>query len=63
MVLPYYQLMRRCASLYRYKGDTVREATGELKVRIDKSFPLREAAEAHRQLEGRKTKGKVLLIP
>jgi NADPH:quinone reductase len=38
-------------------------ASGELKLRIEKSFPLAEAAEAHRQLEGRKTTGKVLLIP
>ena len=38
-------------------------ATGELKVRIDKTFPLAEAAEAHRYLEGRQSKGKVLLIP
>lgn len=36
---------------------------GELKLRIEKTFPLAEAAEAHRQLEGRKTTGKVLLIP
>jgi len=36
---------------------------GELKLRIEKTFPLRDAAEAHRQLEGRKTTGKVLLIP
>jgi NADPH2:quinone reductase len=36
---------------------------GELKLRIEKTFPLSEAAEAHRQLEGRKTAGKVLLIP
>jgi NADPH2:quinone reductase len=36
---------------------------GKLVVRIDRSFPLAEAAEAHRYLEGRKTKGKVLLIP
>ena len=36
---------------------------GELKLRIEKTFPLRDAAEAHRQLEGRKTAGKVLLIP
>jgi len=36
---------------------------GELKLRIEKNFPLRDAAEAHRQLEGRKTTGKVLLIP
>ena len=38
-------------------------AAGELKLRIDKTFPLAEASEAHRQLEGRLTTGKVLLIP
>jgi NADPH:quinone reductase len=38
-------------------------ATGKLKVRIDKTFPLAEAAEAHRQLEERKTTGKVILLP
>jgi NADPH:quinone reductase len=38
-------------------------ASGQLKVRIDKTFPLADAAEAHRQLEARKTAGKVLLIP
>ena len=37
--------------------------TGQLKLRIGATFPLAEAAEAHRQLEGRKTTGKVLLIP
>jgi NADPH2:quinone reductase len=37
--------------------------SGELKLRIEKTFPLSEAAEAHRRLEGRKTTGKVLLIP
>jgi NADPH:quinone reductase len=36
---------------------------GELKLRIEKTFPLSDAAEAHRQLGGRKTTGKVLLIP
>ncbi len=36
---------------------------GAVRVRIDKTFPLSEAAEAHRYLEGRHTKGKVLLIP
>jgi len=36
---------------------------GELKIRIHGTFPLREAAEAHKQLEGRKTTGKVLLAP
>jgi len=37
--------------------------SGELKLRIDRTFPLAKAAEAHEQLEGRKTTGKVLLIP
>jgi NADPH2:quinone reductase len=36
---------------------------GELKIRIHGTLPLRDTAEAHRQLEGRKTTGKVLLIP
>jgi NADPH2:quinone reductase len=38
-------------------------AAGELKVRIDQTFPLTESAEAHRYLEGRQSKGKILLIP
>ncbi|HYT05734.1 MAG TPA: quinone oxidoreductase [Gemmatimonadales bacterium] len=37
--------------------------SGKLKVRIGHEFPLAQAAEAHRQLEGRKTTCKVLLIP
>jgi NADPH2:quinone reductase len=37
--------------------------TGKLRVSIDKTFPLSEAAEAHRYLESRRSKGKVLLIP
>ena len=36
---------------------------GKLKLRIDLTLPLAQAAEAHRQLEGRQTTGKVLLIP
>lgn len=36
---------------------------GSLRVRIDKAFPLAQAAEAHAYLEARKTEGKVLLIP
>jgi NADPH2:quinone reductase len=38
-------------------------AEGRLKLRIGATFPLRDAAEAHRQLEARKTTGKVLLLP
>lgn len=37
--------------------------SGVLKLRIEKTFPLSEAAEAHRQLEGRATTGKILLLP
>jgi NADPH2:quinone reductase len=38
-------------------------ARGELTVRIDVSLPLAEAARAHELLAGRKTAGKVLLLP
>ena len=37
--------------------------SGELKVHIHGRYPLRDAAEAHRVLEGRQTIGKVLLVP
>jgi NADPH2:quinone reductase len=37
-------------------------AAGTLKLRIGATFPLAETAEAHRQLEARKTTGKVLLL-
>jgi NADPH2:quinone reductase len=36
---------------------------GTLKMSIDKTFALAQAADAHRYLEARQTKGKVLLIP
>jgi len=38
-------------------------ARGELKLRIHRVYPLAEAAHAHRDLEGRKTTGKLLLKP
>jgi NADPH2:quinone reductase len=38
-------------------------ADGSLKVRIGHEFPLAAAAEAHTELEARRTTGKVLLIP
>jgi NADPH2:quinone reductase len=37
--------------------------SGALRVRIDREFPLRDVAEAHRLLESRATTGKLLLIP
>jgi NADPH2:quinone reductase len=61
-------------SLFHYiatRDDLVRRAgevlgwiqKGELKIRIGATFPLGEAAQAHRDLEGRRTTGKVLLLP
>ncbi len=51
------ELERRATDLFGWI------ASGEVEVRIDRTFPLQEAAEAHRYLEGRRTRGKVLLIP
>jgi len=51
------ELLERAGDLFNWI------ASGKLKLRIEKTFPLAEAAEAHRQLEGRRTTGKVLLIP
>ena len=51
------ELLQRANDLFNWI------ASGQLKLRIDKTFPLAEAAEAHRQLEARKTTGKVLLLP
>jgi len=51
------ELLQRAADLFNWT------ASGKLKLRIEKSFPMRDAAEAHRQLEGRKTTGKVVLFP
>ena len=51
------ELLQRSGDLFKWI------ANGDLKLRIDKTFALKDAAEAHRQLEGRKTTGKVVLIP
>lgn len=37
--------------------------SGELKLRVEHHFALSDAAEAHRQLAGRATTGKIILIP
>lgn len=45
-------------------GDVFRWlAEGALKLRLEHTYPLHEAADAHRALESRKTTGKVLLLP
>jgi len=51
------ELLWRAGEIFKWIG------AGKLHLRIEKTFPLADAAEAHRQLEGRKTTGKVLLIP
>ncbi len=60
--LPHYvatreELVARASDLFGWID------TGDVAVRIGARYPLAEAAEAHRALEGRETTGKVLLIP
>ena len=60
--LPHYILDR--AELLKRAGDLFDwTASGKLKLRIDKVLPLSEATAAHRLLEGRKTTGKIVLVP
>ncbi|MFD5279039.1 quinone oxidoreductase family protein [Pseudarthrobacter sp. NPDC058362] len=49
----------------RWRSDEIfaAAADGSLKVRIGARYPLAEAGQAHRDLEGRRTTGKVLLVP
>jgi len=52
------------ASLEMRSADVLNAvAAGSLHVRVGETFALADAAEAHRALEGRKTTGKVLLLP
>jgi NADPH:quinone reductase len=52
------------AELEQRAGDVFRMiVAGDLKIKIHKTYPLAEASQAHRDLEGRKTTGKLLLIP
>jgi NADPH2:quinone reductase len=37
--------------------------SGKLDVRVDKTYPLADAAEAHRYLEAGRTRGKIILVP
>jgi NADPH:quinone reductase len=51
------ELLARSGDLFRWMSE------GSLQVRIDRTYPLADAAKAHTALEGRQTTGKVLLIP
>ncbi len=51
------QLLQRADDVFQWVAD------GSLKLRIGHTYPLAEAAQAQRDLEGRRTTGKVLLIP
>ena len=37
--------------------------SGQVKIRIDQRYPLAEVAQAHRDLEARKTTGSTVLMP
>jgi NADPH2:quinone reductase len=51
------ELMARSAAVFAMV------AAGDLKLRIEHTYPLADVQRAHRDLEGRKTTGKLLLIP
>jgi NADPH2:quinone reductase len=51
------ELLERAGEVLQWVAD------GTLTVRIGREFPLAQAADAHRELETRRTTGKVLLIP
>ena len=49
------ELAGRSGDLFRWLAE------GKITLRIDREYPLSEAAQAHRELEGRKTSGKIVL--
>jgi NADPH2:quinone reductase len=56
-ILTTQELRARAAAVFGMIRD------GKLKLRIEHVYPLAEAERAHRELESRKTTGKLLLIP
>ena len=60
--LAHYTLTRE--ELLQRSGDVLGWIrAGQLKLRIEQTFPLKDAGEAHRRLEGRQSTGKLLLVP
>jgi NADPH2:quinone reductase len=60
--LGHYTLTRE-ELMMRAKSVFAMIAEGELKLRVEHTYRLEDAQQAHRDLEGRKTTGKLLLIP
>jgi NADPH:quinone reductase len=56
------ELLWRAGDLLHWV-DNSNAGSGKLKLRIERTYPLAEAAAAHRDLESRRTAGKLLLIP
>jgi NADPH2:quinone reductase len=56
-VLTREELLWRAGDVLKWIG------SGKLKLMVDKTYAMADAADAHRDLEGRKTVGKLLLIP
>jgi NADPH:quinone reductase len=56
-ILTRAELLARAGDVFGWIRD------GKLTLRMELEYPLQDASEAHRALEGRKTTGKVLLIP
>lgn len=56
-VLTREELLKRAADVLGWMAE------GSLKLRIEHQYPLAEAAQAHRDLEARRTTGKLLLLP
>jgi len=51
------ELRQRAQAVFAMIGE------GNLRLRIEHIHALKDAAQAHRDLEGRKTTGKILLLP
>ncbi len=51
------EILSRTSDLFRWL------AAGELQFKVDHVFPLADAARAHEELTGRRTTGKVVLVP
>lgn len=51
------ELLMRTRDIFAWLGD------GSMKVRIEREFPLEQSAQAHVELEARRTTGKILILP